>query len=146
MGNAEYRQWDDTKLRVEDFNAAIPDLGGIAARTARMHAGAWKRLVHKHVRRRTEKTGAQFRGFFGNDYRRSVDLKRRYGGFTSFPNAMSGQELIEKYSVAGLGHDTTFKTGDSIGCGLFCTSKLDVSGSATHHVADLPGRRSWVAA
>ncbi len=96
MGNAEYRLWGDTKLRVEDFDAAIPDLGGIAARTARMHAADGKRLVHEHFRRRTDKTGAQLRWFLGNDYGRSVDLKRRYDGVTSSPNAMSGQELIEK--------------------------------------------------
>ena len=53
---------------------------------------------------------------------------------------------MKKYKIAWLKRDTTFKAGDSNGCGLFRASRLDVSGSDTHHVADLPGRRSWVAA
>ena len=66
--------------------------------------------------------------------------------FASFPNAMSGWELIEEYGIAKLEHDTTFRTDDSNGCGLIRPYKLDVSGSAAQHVAGLPGRRPWGAA
>jgi hypothetical protein len=61
------------------------DLDGVLARTASVHAAAWKRLFDGFLARRAADTGEAFIAFdIDADYRRYVDGKPRYDGVVAF--------------------------------------------------------------
>lgn len=50
-----------------------------------------------------------------------------------------GHELLEEYSITGMGHGTPLKTGGLNGCGSSGDYMLDVNISSTHHIVDFWG-------
>ncbi|HDZ75770.1 MAG TPA: trehalose-phosphatase [Aurantimonas coralicida] len=111
MGYAQNPRREDAALRVEDFDAAIFDLDGVVTRTARVHAAAWKRLFDEYLKRRAGATGAPFRPFLDDDYRRYVDGKPRYDGVESFLQSRgialppgAATDPPDRETIAGLGN------------------------------------------
>ena len=93
-------------IPVEAFRAAIFDLDGVVAKTARVHAAAWKRLFDEFRRREA------FQPFdIDLDFRRYVDGKPRYDAVQSLLESR-GIELRfgspadgpEEETVCGLGN------------------------------------------
>lgn len=57
-----------------------------------------------------------------------------------------GHEVLEDYSITGMGHGTPLKTGGRNGCGSSGAYMLDVNISSTRHIADFWGLSSAAAA
>ncbi len=72
-------------IPLQAYRAAIFDLDGVVAKTARVHAAAWKRLFDDFLRETSTRRGEDFQPFdIDLDYRRYVDGKPRYDGIRSF--------------------------------------------------------------
>lgn len=54
-------------------------------------------------------------------------------------NDAAGHELVEEYSITGMGHGTPLKTGGQNGCGSTGAYMLDVNISSTRHIAEFWG-------
>src|SRR4051795_7322197 len=69
----------------DGIEACLFDLDGVLPQTAKVHAAAWKEMVHAYLRKRAERTGEAFVPFdAGEDYNEYVDGKPRYEGVRSF--------------------------------------------------------------
>lgn len=67
------------------FDAVIFDLDGVVARTADVHAAAWKTLFDAFLQQHAAATGQPFQPFdLDTDYRREVDGKPRCDGVADF--------------------------------------------------------------
>lgn len=101
----------DTEINPDDFDAAVFDLDGVLANTARVHALAWKqvfdRVLSKHQSRGT-KVGQEFD--IETDYLRHVDGRARLDGIRAFLTSRkltlpegdaSAEETLD--TVAGIG-------------------------------------------
>src|SRR5437763_10647465 len=65
--------------------ACLFDLDGVLTQTAKVHAEAWKEMFDAFLRKRAQRTGAQFEPFDPvRDYDEYVDGKPRYDGVRSF--------------------------------------------------------------
>jgi beta-phosphoglucomutase-like phosphatase (HAD superfamily) len=72
-------------LSPRDYDAVLFDLDGVLARTASVHAAAWKRLFDGFLAQRIADIGEAFVPFdTDDDYRRYVDGKPRYNGVAAF--------------------------------------------------------------
>jgi hypothetical protein len=72
-------------LSPRDYDAALFDLDGVLARTATVHAAAWKKLFDDFLARRARDSGSAFVPFdIDSDCRRYVDGKPRYDGASDF--------------------------------------------------------------
>jgi len=72
-------------LSPQDYSAVLFDLDGVLTQTARVHAGAWKRLFDRFLEQRSARNGEAFVPFdLDADYRRYVDGKPRYDGVAAF--------------------------------------------------------------
>lgn len=68
-----------------DYDAILFNLNGVLARTASVHASAWKKLFDEFLEQRATQAGASFVPFdIDTDYPRYVDGKPRYDGVTAF--------------------------------------------------------------
>lgn len=69
----------------DGITACLFDLDGVLTDTAKVHAGAWKQTFDDYLRRRSQKTGAEFRPFDAHDdYDQYVDGRPRYDGVRTF--------------------------------------------------------------
>jgi beta-phosphoglucomutase family hydrolase len=76
-------------------SACLFDLDGVLTQTARVHNAAWEETFNAFLRRRSTRTGEEFRPFDpGHDYNRYVDGRPRADGVRSFL-ASRGIELPE---------------------------------------------------
>jgi trehalose-phosphatase len=67
------------------ISAVLFDMDGVITDTAKVHAGAWKRLFDEFLRARAARNGGEFRPFdLRDDYSRYVDGKPRSSGVQSF--------------------------------------------------------------
>ena len=83
------------------ISACLFDLDGVLTQTAKLHAAAWKQMFDDFLRKRADRTGADFRAFaLPADYDRSVDGKLRSDGVRSFL-ATRGIELREVRRTMG---------------------------------------------
>lgn len=74
-----------TVIDLRRFDALLADLDGVVAKTAAVHAAAWKQLFDEYLRRRAELRKEVFAPFdIEADYRRLVDGKPRAAGVRSF--------------------------------------------------------------
>ena len=69
----------------DGVSACLFDLDGVLTQTAKVHADAWKEMFDAFLRKRAQRTGAQFEPFDPvADYDEYVDGKPRYDGVASF--------------------------------------------------------------
>lgn len=72
-------------IRKRERDGVIFDLDGVLTETARLHAGAWKRVFDPFLKRRAERLGEPFRPFDDRvDYLAHVDGRKREDGVRTF--------------------------------------------------------------
>lgn len=72
----------------ERFDAVLLDMDGVLTDTARVHAGAWKRMFDEFLQTQAARSGKPFVPFdIESDYKHHVDGKPRYDGVRDFLRA-----------------------------------------------------------
>ncbi|MFQ5974220.1 MAG: trehalose-phosphatase [Alphaproteobacteria bacterium] len=95
-----------TTTRRMELRAALFDLDGVVAKTAQVHAAAWKKVFDRFLKRRARRLGTAFQAFDPKrDYFALVDGRPRPAGIRSFLEAR-GIELPEGKSGDGLDADS----------------------------------------
>lgn len=80
----------NTKIRRQDYDAAVFDLDGVLTDTASLHAAAWKAVFDPFLKVRAERQGEAFVPFDpAGDYLAYVDGRTRADGIRAFMAARS---------------------------------------------------------